>query len=43
MIIDDEKYFTLSNANVGGNLYYYSTDLKTAPIDIKFKKKEKEI
>ena len=36
--LGDEKFFTLSTADVEGNAYFYSTDPSTAPIDIKFKK-----
>ena len=39
LILDDEKYFTLTNASVGGNRYYYSTNPDTAPVNIKLKKK----
>ncbi|CAF1216156.1 unnamed protein product [Rotaria sp. Silwood1] len=41
IIVDDEKYFTLINANVGENQSYYSTDPKAAPDNIKFKTKKK--
>ncbi|CAF3974578.1 unnamed protein product, partial [Rotaria sp. Silwood1] len=41
IILDNEKYFTSTNANVGRNRYYYSTDSSTASNNIKFKQKKK--
>ncbi|CAF2108275.1 unnamed protein product, partial [Rotaria magnacalcarata] len=41
LILDDEKYFTLSGNNVSGNRYFYSTNPTTTPADIKFQKKRK--
>jgi hypothetical protein len=40
-IIDDEKYFTLSNSNIAGNDIYYSWDKSKAPINVTFKCKQK--
>ncbi|CAF2036103.1 unnamed protein product [Rotaria magnacalcarata] len=40
-ILDDENFFTLTGDNVIGNRFFYSTDLTTAPVDIKFRKKKK--
>ena len=40
LILDDEKYFTLSG-NVPGNSRYYSSDPSSAPTNIKFKQKQK--
>jgi hypothetical protein len=34
LILDDEKYFTLSGKNVSGNRLFYSTDPATTPADI---------
>ena len=39
LILDDEKYFTLSGQNVSGNRLFYSTSPATTPADIKFQKK----
>ena len=41
VIIDDEKYFSLSNSNMPGNVYYYTSDKSAAPSDIKYKKRSK--
>ena len=41
VIMDDEKYFSLSNVNMPGNAYYYTSDNTTAPPDIKYNKKSK--
>ena len=41
LIIDDEKYFTLSGNNVYCNCYFYSTNPATTPPNIKFRKKAK--
>ena len=35
VIIDNEKYFSLSNSNIPGNVYYYTSDKSAAPSDIK--------
>ena len=35
VIMDDEKYFSLSNVNMRGNGYYYTSDNTTAPPDIR--------
>lgn len=40
LILDDEKYFTLSG-NVPGNSRYYSSDPSSTPANIKFKQKQK--
>ncbi|CAF3572187.1 unnamed protein product [Rotaria sp. Silwood1] len=39
--MDDEKYFSLSNVDISGNVYYYTSDKSIAPPDIKYKKKMK--
>jgi transposase len=39
LILDDEKYFTLSG-NIPCNRQYYTTDPKTTPPEVKFKKNE---
>ena len=41
LILDDEKFFTLTGDNVIGNRYFYSTDSTTAPADIKFRENKK--
>ena len=41
LILDDEKYLTLSGKNVSGNRLFYSTDPATTPADIKFQKRKK--
>ncbi|CAF2010649.1 unnamed protein product [Rotaria magnacalcarata] len=38
---NDEEFFTFTGDNVIGNRFFYSTDLNTAPVDIKFRKKKK--
>lgn len=40
-ILDDEKYFTLSGAEMPGNNIYYTDDSKNAPPDVKYKFKKK--
>ena len=40
LILDNEKYFTLSG-DVSGNSRYYSSDPSSAPTNIKFKQKQK--
>ena len=40
MILDDEKYFTLSGY-ASGNSRYYSSDPSPTPTSIKFKQKQK--
>ena len=39
--MDDEKYFSLSNTNLLGHVYYYTSDKSSAPPDIKYMKKSK--
>ena len=41
IILDDEKYFSLTNSDIGGNRFYYSTDPEETPIHIRFKQKKK--
>jgi transposase len=41
VVMDDEKYFRLSNYNVPGNNNYYSENKTQAPPSIKYKKKVK--
>lgn len=41
VILDDEKYFSLSNSNTPGNDGYYTNNKSTAPEDIKYAKKNK--
>lgn len=41
LVLDDEKYFTLTGDSVIGNRLFYSTDPARAPADIKFRKKKK--
>ena len=39
--MDDEKYFKLTENNVVGNRYFYSTDPATVPLKVKFQCKSK--
>ena len=41
VIMDDEKYVSLSNTNLPGNVYYYTSDKSAAASDIKYKKRSK--
>ncbi len=41
IIMDDEKYFSLSNVDIPGNSYYYSSDKSTTPPSVKYKNKVK--
>ncbi|CAF1611100.1 unnamed protein product [Rotaria magnacalcarata] len=41
IIMDDEKYFSLSGYNVQSNQRYYTTNLLATPTDLKYKKKKK--
>ena len=41
LILDDEKFFTLTGDNVIGNRFFYSTDPSTAPADAKFREKKR--
>jgi hypothetical protein len=41
IIIDDEKYFTYSGANMPGNAGYYTNDKNACPDDVRFAGKEK--
>ena len=41
LILDDEKFFTLTEDNVIGSRFFYCTDPTAAPADIKFRKKKK--
>ena len=41
LVIDDEKYFTLSNSEISGNDGYYTDNKQTAPNDVKYKKNRK--
>ena len=41
VIIDDEKYFSLSHTNIPGHVYYYTSDKSAALPDIKYKKRSK--
>ena len=41
VIIVDEKYFSLSNTNIPGNVYYYTSDKSATPPDTKYKKRSK--
>jgi len=41
IILDDEKYFSLTNSDIGGNRFYYSMDPEETPNHIKFKGKKK--
>ncbi len=41
VVMDDEKYFKLSNYYVPGNNKYYSENKTQAPLSIKYKKKVK--
>ena len=41
LVIDDEKYFTLSNSEISGNDGYYTDNKQTTPYDVKFKNKIK--
>lgn len=39
VVIDDEKYFTLANSELSGNSVYYTDNKRSAPKDVRFKKK----
>ena len=41
LILDDEKFFTLTGDNVIDSQFFYSIDPAVAPADIKFRKKKK--
>ncbi len=41
VVIDDEKYFSLSNINIPGNDIYYTSEKLTAPNEIKYGMKKK--
>ena len=41
LFTDDEKYFKLTENNVVGNLYFYSTDPATASVKVIFECKSK--
>ena len=41
VVIDDEKYFTLSNSEQSGNSGYYTDNKFSTPEDVRFKKKSK--
>ncbi|CAF1315776.1 unnamed protein product [Adineta ricciae] len=41
LIIDDEKYFTLSNESVSTNRGFYSSDKGKTPPQVKFKRNQK--
>ena len=40
-IIDDESMFTLSNSSSNGNSKFYTSNIRLAPDDVKYKKKKK--
>ena len=40
-ILNHKNFFTSTGDNVIGNRFFYSTDITTAPADIKFRKKKK--
>ncbi|CAF1261407.1 unnamed protein product [Rotaria sordida] len=41
IIMDDEKYFSLSGVDIPGNSLYYTSDPSTAPANIKYKQYQK--
>ncbi|XP_050508102.1 uncharacterized protein LOC126885559 [Diabrotica virgifera virgifera] len=41
IVMDDEKYFTLSNSEMKGNDGFYTNDYENVPDEIKFKSKKK--
>jgi hypothetical protein len=41
IIMDDEKYFSLSGVDIPGNLLYYTSDHSTTPPNIKYKQYQK--
>jgi len=41
IIIDDEKYFSFNNNESPGNAGYYTTDRKSTPSAVRYKKKKK--
>ena len=41
LVIDNEKYFTLSNSKISGTEGYHTDNKQTTPGDVKFKKKRK--
>ena len=40
-IVDDESIFTLTNSNSNGNNKFYTSNIRLAPEDVKYKKKKK--
>jgi hypothetical protein len=40
-IIDDESIFALSNSSSCGNSRFYTSNIRLAPEDVKYKKKKK--
>lgn len=38
IVLDDEKYFTLSNSEIKGNDGFYTEDFNAAPDNVKYKK-----
>lgn len=41
IILDDEKYFTLSNSEIKGNDGFYTDSIEDVPPDVRYKKKAK--
>ena len=41
IVLDDEKYFSLSGDNVQCNQRYFATDPSTTSSDVKYKQKKK--
>lgn len=41
IILDDEKYFTLSNSEIKGNDGFYTDNIEDVPNDVRYKKKAK--
>ncbi|CAF4618075.1 unnamed protein product [Rotaria sp. Silwood2] len=41
IIMDDEKYFSLTGVDIPGNAWYYTSDPSTAPANIKYKQHQK--
>ena len=41
MVLDDEKYFTLTGSTQPGNESFYSSDVSTTPDNIKIRQKAK--
>ncbi|CAF1630651.1 unnamed protein product [Didymodactylos carnosus] len=41
IVMDDEKYFGLSGADIPGNAFFYTNDASTTPPNVKYKQYQK--